>query len=116
VGVRSLLRQARLDVITPAIVATLLGHEAGWLKGIPPQAQVVALLTQWGDASAAPAGPGAMQPEARLQPGNSRPEPRTTNHVSHPHAQAIARQLLSGARIGRIVLASLRAAEPVLKM
>ena len=116
VGVGSQLRQARLDVITPAMVATLLGHQAGGLKGIPPQVQVVVLLTQWGDALAAPAGPGEMQPEARLQPGNSRPAPRTTDHVSHPHAEAIARQLLSGARIGRVVLANLRAAEPVLKM
>jgi len=116
VGVGSQLRQARLDVITPAMVATLLGHQAGGLKGVPPQAQVVVLLTQWGDALAVPAGPGEMQPEARLQPGNSRPEPRTTNHVSHPHAEAIARQLLSGVRIGRVVLANLRAAEPVLKM
>jgi len=129
VGVGSQLRQARgeavtepptdvggLDVITPAMVATLLGHQAGGLKGVPPQAQVVVLLTQWGDALAVPAGPGEMQPEARLQPGNSRPEPRTTNHVSHPHAEAIARQLLSGARIGRVVLANLRAAEPVLEM
>ncbi|MCS7284016.1 MAG: selenium cofactor biosynthesis protein YqeC, partial [Anaerolineae bacterium] len=71
--------------ITPEIVSGLIGHAQGGLKGIPPEATAVALLTQRGE------------------------RPR-------PEADAIARHLLLGRRIGRVVLANLRAPHPVLEV
>jgi len=59
-------------LVSPALLAGLVGHPAGGLKGIPEGAEVVALLTDWG--------------------GRSRDE-----------AGIVARQLLSGRRIGRVV-------------
>lgn len=81
----ALLRVPPGTPITPAIISGLMGHAQGGLKGIPPQAAVVALLTQRAD------------------------HPR-------PEAATIARHLLLGRRISRVVLANLRAPQPILEV
>jgi hypothetical protein len=35
--------------ITPKLLARLLGHPSGGMKGIPPDAEAVVLLTQWNE-------------------------------------------------------------------
>ncbi|RME30810.1 MAG: putative selenium-dependent hydroxylase accessory protein YqeC, partial [Thermoflexia bacterium] len=71
--------------ITPEVVSGLMGHAQGGLKGVPPGAAAVALLTQRGD------------------------HPR-------PEAAVIARHLLLGRRIHRVVLANPRVPHPVLEV
>jgi len=73
-------------VITGGHIARLLVHPAGGLKGVPDGAALVALLTQ---REATP---------------------------PHPDAPSIAERLLAGERFTRVVLAALRAAEPVLEV
>jgi probable selenium-dependent hydroxylase accessory protein YqeC len=72
--------------ITPELLADLIGHESGGLKGVPHRAEVVVLLTH-GDA--------------RLRDGDVQP---------------IAEHLLSGDRIGRVIWAALRAPDPVVAL
>ena len=74
-------------VITPDLFARLIGHPAGGLKGAASDVETVVLLTQW-------SGEGCP----------------------HVHAAAVARQLLPGCRVARVVLADLRAPDPVLKV
>jgi probable selenium-dependent hydroxylase accessory protein YqeC len=72
--------------ITPALVARLIAHPAGGLKGLPPRAAVVVLLARWD-------GP-----------------PRDEE------AAEVARRLLSETRIASVVQADLRAGEAVVVM
>lgn len=83
--VARLLRVPLGTVITPDLFANLIGHTSGGLKGIPSNAEAVALLTQ-------------------------------RDGHPHVHADTVARQLLSGHRIGHVVLADFRAPDPVLKI
>lgn len=69
--------------ITPAMLAALLVHPQGGLKGVPRGAAVIALLTQNGNAP-------------------------------HPQAEEVARSIAQSRRFARVVLANLRAAQPVL--
>lgn len=82
---RALLRVPPDASITPEMISALLGHSEGGLKGVPPGARPVVLLTQ-------------------RDPG-----PR-------PEAATVARHLLLGRRIRRVVLANLRAPNPVLEV
>jgi len=74
------------ETLTPGLVASLIGHPSGGLKGIPPQAELIALLSQW-----------------------------ERDDAPHPEADAVARQLLADGRIGRVILANPRASDAVLK-
>lgn len=47
--------------VTPQLFVELIGHPAGGLKGIPTQAKVVVLLTQWNDRPASHADTVARQ-------------------------------------------------------
>jgi molybdenum cofactor cytidylyltransferase len=72
------------EPVTVDIVAAVLTHPLGGLKGLPPQARVVPLLNQWeGEAASA-------------------------------EAREVAELLLRHERIQRVVVASLRQADPVL--
>lgn len=71
--------------ITPDLLAALVGHAGGGLKGVPPGAEAIVLLTRWSDR----------------------------RHDAC--AQAMARRLLSERGIRRVVLADLRAPNPVLE-
>lgn len=48
------------SIITPALIVALLSHPAGGLKGIPPDAHKVAVLTQRGERELHPAAPQIM--------------------------------------------------------
>jgi probable selenium-dependent hydroxylase accessory protein YqeC len=72
--------------ITPSLFADLMGHRSGGLKDIPPHAEAVVLLTQWDDRSL------------------------------DAHAEVIARRLLSGDRIARVVSAALHRPDAVLEL
>lgn len=71
--------------ITPAMLAALLVHPQGGLKGVPSGAEAITLLTQNGT-------------------------------TPHPQADGVARSIAQSRRFARIVLADLRAAQPVLGM
>jgi molybdenum cofactor cytidylyltransferase len=43
-------------IVTPGLVAGLVGHASGGLKGVPARAEVVVLLTQWDECPHASAG------------------------------------------------------------
>ena len=47
--------------VTPALFAKLIGHPVGGLKGIPTQAKIAILLTQWNDRPATHADAVARQ-------------------------------------------------------
>jgi molybdenum cofactor cytidylyltransferase len=87
---RAMLAAGLLDVeegtsITPDVVAKLLTHPQGGLKGAPAEARIVPLLHQRG------------------------------GDTPNPQAKEVARLLLAHARIRRVVVAALRAPqEPVL--
>lgn len=81
----ALLRVPPGTLITPEMVAGLMGNVRGGLKSVPPRAAAIALLTQ-------------LEPAPRSE------------------AATIARQLLLGRRIRRVVLANLRLPDPVLEV
>jgi probable selenium-dependent hydroxylase accessory protein YqeC len=72
--------------ITPALVADLISHGSGGLKDIPPRAEAAVLLAQRDDRS------------------------------READAEIIARQLLSGDRIARVVWAALHLPDPVVAL
>jgi molybdenum cofactor cytidylyltransferase len=72
--------------ITPEIVARVLGHPEGGRKGVPPGARVVALIN------------------------------KVENPAQRTAARATAERLLREPAIQSVVLASLRAAEPVVEV
>jgi molybdenum cofactor cytidylyltransferase len=82
--VASLSGTALGEPVTVDTVAVVLTHPQGGLKGLPPQARVVPLLNQW-------EGKGASA-----------------------EARAVAELVLRHGRIQRVVVASLRRADPVL--
>jgi probable selenium-dependent hydroxylase accessory protein YqeC len=81
-----LLRAHLGATITPNLFADLIGHRSGGLKDIPPHAEAVVLLTHWDDRSL------------------------------DAHAEVIARRLLSGDRIARVVWAALHRPGAVLEL
>ena len=72
------------EPVTIGTVAAVLTHPQGGLKGVPPQARVVSILNQW-------AGEAASE-----------------------EAREVAELVLHSERIERVVIASLRRADPVL--
>ncbi len=74
------------QTVTPRVVAAVLSHPQGGLKGIPPGAQAIPILNQ------------------------------LAGEVASPEAREVARLLLQNERIGRVVIASLRAPRPVLEI
>jgi probable selenium-dependent hydroxylase accessory protein YqeC len=72
--------------VTPDLVADLIGHKGAGLKDIPARAEAVVLLTQWED------------------------------RARDAHVEIIARRLLSGNRIARVVWASLQLPDPVVAL
>ena len=84
--VAGLTRAALGQPVTVEMVATVLSHPQGGLKGLPNQARVIPIL-------------------------NHRAEDRSLGE-----ARQIARLILQNERIERVVIASLRATEPVLEV
>lgn len=72
--------------LTPALIARLVAHPAGGLKGLPARAEVVALLTRWDDPPC------------------------------DEEAAEVARLLLAEQRIASVVCVDLHAADPVLEV
>jgi len=79
--------------ITANIIADILSHPLGGMKGIPAEAESVVLLTQW--------GPVVSEAEPEADPAAG---------------ETIADQLLGTGRIARVVQAGLRKANPVTRI
>ncbi len=74
------------QIVTPRVVAAVLGHPQGGLKDIPPGARAIPILNQ------------------------------LAGEVASPGAREVAHLLLQNERIGRVVIASLRAPRPALEI